>query len=69
MKVGGGECAVGEEGVGRLVCLLQVVRGGRGDGVGAVVDIGTVVEIGVSGSRVAKEFDWVRLNVEVEVGK
>ena len=58
--MGAGECALGEEGVERLVCLLRVVRAGRGDGVGAIVEIGAVVEIGVSGFRVAKEFDWGR---------
>jgi len=52
---------VGEEGVERLFCLLRVVRGGRGEGVGVVVVIGvSVVEIGVSGFRMAKEFDWGR---------
>ena len=37
------------EGVERLVCLLWVVRGGRGEGVGAAV------KIGVSGCRMAKK--------------
>lgn len=44
----------------RLVCLLWVVRGGRGGSAGTVDEIGAVVEIGVSGLRVAKEFDWGR---------
>lgn len=42
---------VGEIGLECLVCLLQVVRGGRGESVGAAV--GTVV----SGFRMAKEFE------------
>lgn len=56
-EVSGGEGVVVEE---RLDCLLWVERGGRWVGVGAGA------EIGVSGFRISKEFDWERKGVEVE---